>query len=78
GALYRNEGEGQFRDVSEAAGFGSPAPVEGHGMGVVAADHDNDGDADLLITRAGTDLLYENRGDGSFGLLNAGQNAAGW
>ncbi len=78
GALYRNEGAGRFRDVSGPAGFGAPAPVEGHGMGAVAADIDNDGDADLLITRAGTDLLYENRGDGTFGLRDAGLNAAGW
>ena len=78
GQLYRNGGDGRFRDVSEAAGFGAPAPVEGHGMGAVAADYDNDGDADLLVTRAGTDLLFENRGDGTFGLRDAGLNAAGW
>ena len=78
GALYRNEGNGRFGDVSEPAGFGAPAPVEGHGMGAVAADYDNDGDPDLLVTRVGTDLLYENRGDGTFGLRDAGLNAAGW
>ena len=78
GTLYRNEGDGRFRDVSEPAGFGAPAPVEGHGMGAVAADYDNDGDPDLLVTRAGTDLLYENRGDGTFALREAGLNAAGW
>ncbi|MCY4629244.1 MAG: CRTAC1 family protein [Acidobacteria bacterium] len=78
GTLYRNEGDGRFRDVSEPAGFGAPAPVEGHGMGAVAADYDTDGDPDLLVTRAGTDLLYENRGDGTFALREAGLNAAGW
>ena len=78
GTLYRNEGDGRFRDVSEPAGFGAPAPVEGHGMGAVAADYDTDGDPDLLVTRAGTDLLYENRGDGTFVLREAGLNAAGW
>ena len=78
GTLYRNEGDGRFRDVSEPAGFGTPAPVEGHGMGAVAADYDNDGDPDLLVTRAGTDLLYENRGDGTFALREAGLHAAGW
>ena len=78
GTLYRNEGDGRFRDVSELAGFGTPAPVEGHGMGAVAADYDNDGDPDLLVTRAGTDLLYENRGDGTFALREAGLHAAGW
>ena len=78
GALYRNEGNGRFRDVSEPAGFGIPAPAEGFGMGAVAADYDNDGDADLLVTRVGTDLLYENRGDGTFGLQGSGLRAAGW
>ena len=78
GTLYRNDGDGHFRDVSGPAGFGAPAPVEGHGMGAVAADYDNDGDQDLLVTRAGTELLYENRGDGTFGLRDAGLNAAGW
>ena len=78
GTLYRNEGDGRFRDVSGSAGFGPPAPAEGFGMGAVAADYDNDGDADLLVTRAGTDLLYENRGDGTFGLSGAGLKAAGW
>ena len=78
GALYRNEGAGRFRDVSATAGLGDPAPVEGFGMGAVAADYDNDGDPDLLVTRVGTDLLYENRGDGTFGLRDAGLLAAGW
>lgn len=78
GQLYRNEGDGRFRDVSVPAGFGLPPPAEGHGMGAVAADYDNDGDPDLLITRAGTDLLYANRGDGTFELREAGLQAAGW
>lgn len=78
GQLFRNEGGGRFRDVSGAAGFGEPPPVEGHGMGAAAADYDNDGDPDLLITRAGTDLLYENRGDGTFALRDAGLDANGW
>ena len=78
GALYRNDGHGRFRDVSALAGFGEPAPVEGHGMAAVAADYDNDGDPDLLVTRAGTDLLYENRGDGTFSRRDAGLTAAGW
>ena len=78
GQLYRNEGGGRFRDVSGPAGFGLPPPAEGHGMGAAAADYDNDGDPDLLVTRVGTDLLYENRGDGTFGLRDAGLLAAGW
>ena len=68
GALFRNDGRGRFRDVSEPAGFATAAPTEGFGMGALAADADNDGDPDLVITRAGPDLFYENRGDGTFAL----------
>ncbi len=78
GTLYRNRGDGSFGDVSEPAGFGTLPPAEGFGMGAVAADYDNDGDPDLLVTRAGADLLYENRGDGTFVRREAGLNAAGW
>ena len=68
GALFRNDGSGRFTEVGAAAGFGEPpAGVgAGFGMGAVAADFDDDGDPDLLLTRAGPDLLYENRGDGTF------------
>lgn len=68
GALFRNDGRGRFTEVSDAAGFGAPPPgvAAGFGMGAVAADLDDDGDPDLLLTRAGPDLLYENRGDGTF------------
>ena len=68
GALFRNDGSGRFLEVGAAAGFGEPpAGVgAGFGMGAVAADFDDDGDPDLLLTRAGPDLLYENRGDGTF------------
>ena len=68
GALFRNDGRGRFTEVSAAAGFGAPPPgvAAGFGMGAVAADLDDDGDPDLLLTRAGPDLLYENRGDGTF------------
>ena len=68
GALFRNDGSGRFTEVTAAAGFGAPPPgvAPGFGMGAVAADLDDDGDPDLLLTRAGPDLLYENRGDGTF------------
>ena len=61
-ALYRNNGDGTFSDVTASAG------VEGHGygMGCIAADYDNDGDADLYITNFGPNQLYRNNGDGTF------------
>lgn len=79
GALYRGGGGGRFRDRSVEAGFGQPAPTAGYGMGVVAADSDGDGDPDLFVTRAGPDLFYENRGDGTFALRDAGLDGGdGW
>lgn len=61
-ALYRNDGDGTFTDVTEKAGVGD----QGFGMGAYAADHDNDGFIDLFITNFGRDSLYHNNGDGTF------------
>ncbi|MCL4193945.1 MAG: VCBS repeat-containing protein, partial [Thermoguttaceae bacterium] len=61
-ALYRNMGDGTFRDVTQDAGVGDP----GYGLGVTAADYDNDGDQDLYISNFGPNVLYRNNGDGTF------------
>jgi enediyne biosynthesis protein E4 len=61
-ALYRNEGDGTFTDVTGTAGTGAG----GHGMGAAWGDADGDGDLDLFVTRYGTNLLFRNRGDGTF------------
>jgi hypothetical protein len=61
-ALYRNEGDWHFRDVTEEAGVGDP----GFGMGVAVGDCDNDGDPDLYVNNCGTNVLYRNNGDGTF------------
>jgi hypothetical protein len=61
-ALYRNNGDATFTDVTEAAGVGDT----GFGMAAVAADYDNDGDRDLFVTNYGRDSLYLNNGDGTF------------
>lgn len=60
--LYRNEGDGHFIDVTEAAGIGDT----GYGMAASAGDIDNDGDADLYVANFGNDRLYRNNGDGTF------------
>jgi hypothetical protein len=60
--LYRNNGDGTFTDVTEAAGCGDT----GYGMACVAGDIDNDGDSDLYITNFGRNTLYRNDGKGSF------------
>ncbi len=60
--LYRNNGDGTFRDVTAKAGVAG----RGWGFGCVAADYDNDGHPDLLVTNFGTNILYHNNGDGTF------------
>jgi hypothetical protein len=83
-ALYRNNGDGTFTDVTEKAGVGG----EGHyGQGVAVGDFDNDGFPDLYVTGYGRAILYHNNGDGTFtdvtskaGVADEGQwsTSAGW
>jgi hypothetical protein len=62
-ALYHNNGDGTFTDVTDKAGVGG----EGHyGQGVAVGDFDNDGYPDLYVTGYGRAILYHNNGDGTF------------
>lgn len=61
-ALYRNEGDGGFTDVSQQAGVDRPT----FGQAAAWGDYDNDGDLDLYVTNYGPNLLYRNNGDGTF------------
>jgi hypothetical protein len=60
--LFRNNGDGTFTDVTEAAGLGA----WGWGMGAAAADYDNDGCVDLYVTYYQKNVLYHNNCDGTF------------
>jgi len=62
--LFRNQGDGTFRDVTESSGIA--AMPRGYGHGVSVADYDNDGRPDLFVTRWKSYALYHNRGDGTF------------
>ncbi len=83
-ALYRNNGDGTFTDVTDKAHVGG----EGHyGQGVAVGDYDNDGYPDLYVTGYGRAILYHNNGDGTFtdvtakaGVADEGQwsTSAGW
>ncbi len=83
-ALYHNNGDGTFTDVTEKAGVGA----EGlYGQGAAVGDYDNDGYPDLFVTGYGRSILYHNNGDGTFtdvtekaGVSNTGQwgASAGW
>jgi hypothetical protein len=62
-ALYHNNGDGTFTDVTEKAGVGG----EGHyGQGVAVGDFDNDGYPDLYVTGYGSAILYHNNSNGTF------------
>jgi len=60
--LYHNEGNGHFKNVGAQAGFSR----EGWAQGVCIGDYDNDGWPDLLVTYYGHNVLYRNRGNGTF------------
>jgi enediyne biosynthesis protein E4 len=61
-ALYRNNGDGTFTDVAEAAGIDNSLA----GMGLASADYNNDGYADVYVTAYGASRLYRNNRDGTF------------
>ena len=57
-ALYHNNGNGTFTDITRTAGLA----VEMYGMGVSVGDYDNDGDSDIYITALGPNHLFRNNG----------------
>jgi enediyne biosynthesis protein E4 len=61
-ALYRNNHDGTFTDVTEKAGLGYPCWA----MGGAVGDYNNDGWPDMLITCEEGMVLYRNNGDGTF------------
>ncbi|MBV8051735.1 MAG: CRTAC1 family protein [Acidobacteriaceae bacterium] len=61
-ALYRNNRDGTFTDVTRTAGL----DVEMYGMGVAVGDYNNDGNPDILITCVGQNRLFRNTGKGTF------------
>jgi len=67
-ALYHNNGDGTFTDVTQKAGVGG----EGHyGQGVAVGDFNNDGLPDMYVTGYGRAILYRNNGDGTFSDVTA-------
>lgn len=64
-ALYRNNGDGSFTDVTEKAGVACGRM--GHfGMGAASSDYDGDGWQDLYVTNYGRNVLFHNNGNGTF------------
>ena len=81
-ALYHNNHDGTFTDVTERAGVagnngaGSPA-VASAKAGVAVGDFDNDGYLDLYVTAFGPNTLYRNNRDGTFSDVTAAAGVAG-
>ena len=75
-ALYRNNRDGTFTDVTDKAGVAGGT----FGMGAFAADYDNDGHTDLYVTAYGRATLYHNEGNGTFTDVTdtAGVAVPGW
>ena len=75
-ALYHNNRDGTFTDVTEKAGV----PGNAYGMGVAVGDYDADGFPDLYVTQYPHSILYHNNGDGTFTdvTAKAGVAAPGW
>jgi enediyne biosynthesis protein E4 len=75
-ALYHNNRDGTFTDVTEKAGLAGG----GYGMGVAVGDFDGDGFPDLYLTQYGRSILYHNNGNGTFTDVTAktGVSAPGW
>jgi enediyne biosynthesis protein E4 len=62
GALYHNNHDGTFTDVTDQAGISTPC----FAMGGAVGDYDNDGWPDIYVTCYGGNVLYHNNGDGTF------------
>jgi enediyne biosynthesis protein E4 len=75
-ALYHNNRDGTFADVTPKAGV----PGDAYGMGVAVGDYDGDGFPDLYVTQYPHSILYHNNGDGTFTdvTAKAGVAASGW
>lgn len=66
-ALYQNDGNGNFEDVTAGSGL----DISMYGMGVACGDYDSDGFVDLYITAVGTNILFRNLGGGKFSDVTA-------
>ena len=77
-ALYHNNRDGTFSDVTAQAGVsGDGAGTSAYKTGVAVGDYDNDGFLDLYVTSFGPNLLYRNNGNGTFTDVTSKAGVAG-
>jgi hypothetical protein len=72
-ALFRNDGDGRFTNVTTAAGLNLPMQA----MAAVAGDYDHDGLVDLFVTCVGPNHLFRNLGQGRFEDVTEAAGVAG-
>lgn len=72
-ALYRNNGDGTFAEVANAAGIYDKQ----WSMAACAVDYDTDGDLDLYLMNYGPNVFYKNNGDGTFTDITSETGLAG-
>ncbi len=72
-ALYHNNHDGTFTDVTQKAGL----TAKGYGMGCAIGDYDNDGWDDIYVTSLGANHLYHNNHNGTFTDVTAKAGVAG-
>ena len=72
-ALYHNEGNGQFKDVTAGSGL----DVVLYGQGCAVGDYDNDGNVDVFISGVGGNRLFHNLGNGHFEDVTAAAGVGG-
>jgi tetratricopeptide (TPR) repeat protein len=71
-ALYRNNGNGTFTDVTKQAGIAADL----YAQGIAIGDYDNDGFDDIFISGFGKCVLYHNNGNGTFTDVTAASGIA--
>ncbi len=77
-ALYRNNGDGTFMDVTTKAGVAGAGPGKTvFKTGVAVGDYDNNGYLDLYVAAFGPNVLYKNNGDGTFTDVTTAAGVAG-
>jgi hypothetical protein len=75
-ALYRNNGDGTFKDATQASGTAA-SDNRAYKTGVAVGDYDNDGHPDLYITAFGPNRLLRNLGNGRFADVTAAAGVSG-